>query len=87
MRMVGGKRQGCVTHVDQPRSFFQAALSRARGTVIWVLPKLPVSERLRLPCRWPTMFAGRCQYPLPTHKQDAPSRLLTAKKSQRPLDL
>jgi len=31
--------------------------SRARGTVISVLPKLPVSERVRLPCRWPTMPA------------------------------
>ena len=33
------------------------ASSRARGTVISTLPKVPISDRVRLPCRWPTKLS------------------------------
>ena len=45
-----------------------AVFSRARGTAISTGPKVPVSDRVRLPCRWPVTPAA----PLPMGKLARP---------------
>jgi hypothetical protein len=47
--LIGARRLALFHSVVLP----SAVASRARGNAISVLPKVPVSVRARLPCRWP----------------------------------